>query len=118
LIFLQKYVKIPASLPAGKRQTAPQGKVLVSADTRQKLSFVNSLEAKRKTLMEITIEYQPILKAPAASGVKSIIYASTCKKRRKKRAFCRFFAYFCMILSIFSRFLSNFYAIFTHYMRI
>jgi hypothetical protein len=86
LIFLQKYVKIPASLPAGKRQTAPQGKLLVSADTRRKLSFVKAL----KPLMEITIEYQPILEAPAAlerdqapaaSGIGPIKNNQLCKTK-------------------------------------
>jgi hypothetical protein len=43
LIFLQKYVKIPPCLPAGKRYSG-EPHVLVSADTRQKSSFVNSLK--------------------------------------------------------------------------
>ncbi len=37
------------------------------------------LFSKCKLLMEITIEYQPILEAPAASGVKSISLRQLCK---------------------------------------
>jgi hypothetical protein len=37
LTFLQKYVKIPTSLPAGKRSTAPEGKISGPAGPSQNL---------------------------------------------------------------------------------
>jgi hypothetical protein len=54
--------------------------VLVSADTHQKSLIVNSL----KPLMEITIEYQPILQAPAAGGVRACLAVALAKAGQSK----------------------------------
>ena len=59
LTFVWYYVKIPICLPAGKHKPpvgagySGEPHVFVSADTRRKSSFVNSLGAKRKPLRGI-----------------------------------------------------------------
>ena len=56
LTFVRKSVKIRTYSPAGESFSG-EPHIFVSADTRQKSSFVNSLGAKRKPLRAITMPY-------------------------------------------------------------